>query len=204
MNYAKTLESILERLEDYENHVDYELEGLTLELEGINDMLTDEIRITVIGTGFDKKARKAIEIILEKYEGMEGAILPVLHEVNSTFSYLPEPALRIVSKEMDIPVSNIFRIATFYNAFSLEQKGKYTISVCMGTACYVKGSQRILDGVARQLSIGVGETSGDGLFTLETVSCLGCCGQAPVLTVNEDLHGHVTQKGLADILKSYS
>ena len=141
--------------------------------------------------------------IIEEYNHKEGALVPILHEINISYSYLPENILRYISEELDIPLSLIYRIATFYNAFSLKPKGKYTINVCLGTACYIKGGSRILAAFERGLGIKAGETTEGLMFGLGTISCFGCCGQAPVVVVNEDLHGHFRVTKVPKLIKSY-
>lgn len=141
--------------------------------------------------------------IIEDYKGKEGALVPALHDINVKYSYLPENVLRYISEELDIPLSLIYRIATFYNAFSLKPKGKYTINVCLGTACYIKGGNRILEAFERELGIKVGNTTEDLMFGLETIACFGCCGQAPVVVVNEDLHGHFGARKVPNLIRSY-
>lgn len=151
----------------------------------------------------DKKDRALVENIVDRYEEIEGAIMPVLQAVNEKYKYLPEPILRTISKEMEIPMSAIFRIATFYNAFSLTPRGKYIISICTGTACHVKGAANILESFEDQLGIKTGGTTEDMHFTLEAVRCIGCCGLAPVLTVNKDVHGLLTKKKVPEIIEMY-
>jgi NADH:ubiquinone oxidoreductase subunit E len=142
--------------------------------------------------------------IIEKYRNEKGILVPILQEINSTFNYLPENVLRFVSKELDIPLTLIYRAATFYKAFSLKPIGKHKITACVGTTCHVKGAPKIVDTLERELGIKTGETTEDMNFTLETVNCLGCCGLAPVLTVGEDLYGKITQTNLPNILKQYA
>ncbi|MCK4307451.1 NAD(P)H-dependent oxidoreductase subunit E [candidate division WOR-3 bacterium] len=141
--------------------------------------------------------------IIEEYKGKEGALVPVLHNINVSYSYLPENILRYISEELDMPLSLIYQIATFYNAFSLKPRGKYTIDVCLGTACYIKGGNRILEAFERALGIKVGNTTEDLMFGIETISCFGCCGQAPVVVINEDLHGHFRITKVPKLIKSY-
>jgi NADH:ubiquinone oxidoreductase subunit E len=141
--------------------------------------------------------------IIAEYRGERGALVPILQEINSTYNYLPENALRYVSQEMDIPLSLIYRLATFYNAFSLKPVGKHKITACLGTTCHVKGAPRIVETLERELGIKTGDTTEDMNFTLDTVNCVGCCGLAPVMTVGEDLHGKVTQAKLIKIIEQY-
>jgi NADH:ubiquinone oxidoreductase subunit E len=144
-----------------------------------------------------------VDEIVEKHQDTEGAIMPVLQEVNETYRYLPEPVLRTVAAQMDMPLSVIFRIATFYNAFSLEPRGKYIISICTGTACHVKGAADILSNFEDRLGIKTGQTTEDMLCTLEAVRCIGCCGLAPVITINEDVHGLMTKKRVPELIEMY-
>jgi NADH:ubiquinone oxidoreductase subunit E len=141
--------------------------------------------------------------IIKEYKNKEGGLLPALHDINISYSYLPENILRYISEELDIPLSLIYQIATFYNAFSLKPKGKYTINVCLGTACYIKGGSRILEAFEKSLGIRAGYTSEDLKFGLETISCFGCCGQAPVVTVNEEIYGHFRITKVPKLIKSY-
>ena len=141
--------------------------------------------------------------IIEEYRGQRGALVPILQEINSTFNYLPEKILRYISQELDIPLTLMYRAATFYKAFSLKPVGEHKVTVCTGTTCHVKGAPRILDTLERELGIRTGDTTEDMNFTLDTVNCLGCCGLAPVTTIGEDLYGKVTQAKLPKIVEQY-
>jgi NADH-quinone oxidoreductase subunit E/NADP-reducing hydrogenase subunit HndA len=152
---------------------------------------------------FERAKKQQVLDIIDRHRDDPGAVMPILHDINGTFNYLPEPALRMISQELDVPLSTVFRIATFYNAFSLTPVGKHKITVCTGTACHVKGADGVIETLEPMLGIKSGETTEDGLFTIEEVRCIGCCGLAPVLTVNEDVHGLVTKKTLPDIVKQY-
>ena len=144
--------------------------------------------------------------IMGQYKDVPGAEVPVLQGISSRFNYLPEPALRYVANEMNKPVSDLYRLATFYNVFSLEPKGENIIKVCMGTACYVKGGEKILDIVRRGLGLKNGNTTKDLKFTVEIVSCIGCCGQSPVMSVNGEIYGYLKPRPsvIGDILTRYS
>jgi len=144
-----------------------------------------------------------VEKITEEYKNNGMSLVSVLQDINTIYNYLPENILRYISQELDVPLSLIYRTATFYNAFSLEPRGKHIITVCMGTTCHVKGAPMIVGALERELSIKVGETTEDMNFTLETVACLGCCGLAPVITIGEDLHGKLTQANIPKILGKY-
>jgi NADH:ubiquinone oxidoreductase subunit E len=145
-----------------------------------------------------------IKRILDEHRGQNGALLPILQDINSAYNYLPENVLRYISEETDISLSLIYRLATFYNAFSLKPKGKYTIRTCMGTACYVKGGKKILEEFERELNTQVGEATEDMAFNIETVNCLGCCGQSPVVTVGEDIYGYMKRAKVQDVLERYN
>jgi len=151
----------------------------------------------------DDEGHQRLRQILDEHEAERSAVISVLQGVNKQYKYLPENVLRHVARALDIPLSRVYNIATFYNAFSLTPKGEHIIHVCLGTACYVKGGTKILEAAQRQLDVEVGGTTKDAKFSLETVSCLGCCGQSPVITVNEDIYGYVSQNKVSDILARY-
>lgn len=135
-------------------------------------------------------------------EGQEG-VLPALLEVQEMFGHLPESALEFVALEFDVPLAKIFGIATFYSQFSLEPQGDHVIRVCMGTACHVKGSETVLDRLRNQLDVLPGEVTDDGQFTLTTVRCVGACGLAPVVMVEEEVHGFFEPQDAPDIIAEY-
>ena len=141
--------------------------------------------------------------IVEKHRGRRGAIVPVLQDVQALYNYLPETAVRYLSDELDIPLSLAYRLATFYNAFSLTPKGKHVLRVCMGTACYVKGGKRLLRASGKHLRISVGGVTEDKQFGLETVNCLGCCGQSPVVTVDDDVFGYMRETKVPELIRSH-
>ena len=147
--------------------------------------------------------RQNLDQILAKHEAERAAVISVLQDVNAQYRYLPEGILRHVARGLNIPLSQVYSIATFYNSFSLTPRGKYVVRVCMGTACHVKGGHRILQAFERMLKIKAGGTTEDKNFSLEEVRCLGCCGLAPVITINEDLYGSVSQAKLPKILERY-
>ena len=141
--------------------------------------------------------------ILEKHKGGRGIIVPVLQEAQDIYNYLPESAVRYLSEKLDIPLGLMYRLTTFYNAFSLTPKGKHVIRVCMGTSCYVKGGKRILRALEKSLNISVGGVTEDKQFSLEMVNCVGCCGQSPVVTVDEDIYGYMRQSRVAELIGKY-
>ena len=131
------------------------------------------------------------------------SLLPILQDLNSEYHWLKPAAFAYLSAELGIPVARLLRVATFYNAFSLTPRGEHVVNVCMGTACYVKGGRRILETFQRELKVEVGGTTGDLKFTLETVNCLGCCGQSPVVRVDEDIYGYVKLSEVPKIVAKY-
>ena len=144
-----------------------------------------------------------VKDITKKYKDMKGALIPVLHEVQKSFGYLPERALQVVSEELNISMSEIYGVSTFYSQFTLEPKGEHIIKVCLGTACYVKGAQDILERFSSVLEVEVGKTTGDGKFTLEAARCLGACGLAPVLMVDDKVYGRLIPDDVIRIIEEY-
>ena len=147
--------------------------------------------------------QEIISKILSKYEDEQSSIIAILQDLQEHFGYLPKEILINISKEINIPLSRVLSLATFFAAFSLEPKGKHPIHVCMGTACHVRGAQPILETFERKLGIKAGETTEDMNFSLETVRCIGCCGLAPVVMIGEDVHGKISQSKVPGILKKY-
>lgn len=141
--------------------------------------------------------------VIEEHKNDPGALMPVLQGAQAIYGYLPIEVQKIISDQMGVPMEKIYGVVTFYAQFSLYPKGKYNISVCLGTACYVKGSGDIYDKLQEVLQIGGGECTADGKFSLEACRCIGACGLAPVLTVNEDVYGRLTVDDVADILAKY-
>jgi NADH-quinone oxidoreductase subunit E len=140
---------------------------------------------------------------ITKYNNEKKALISILQDIQEEYNYLPQEALRIVSKALGIPLIDIFGVATFYRAFSLEPRGKHLITVCLGTACHVRGGPKILEEFERKLNIEAGETSKDGQFTLETVACLGCCAIGPVVVVDGDYYAQTTIRKVGPILKQH-
>lgn len=140
---------------------------------------------------------------IEEHKGLPGALMPVLHEAQKIFGALPLEVERVISEKMNVPLAEIYGVVTFYSQFSLEPKGDYHIGVCLGTACYVKGAQAIIDKIQTELDLKVGATSACGKYSLEATRCIGACGLAPVMTVNEDVYGRISDKDVKDILAKY-
>ena len=141
--------------------------------------------------------------VIAAHKDQKGAVIPVLHEAQGIYGYLPIEVQEMIAEGLNVPLAEIYGIVTFYAQFSLNPKGKYQIGVCLGTACYVKGSGDILEKVKELLNIEVGECTADGKFSLDATRCIGACGLAPVLTINEDVYGRLTVDDIEDILKKY-
>ena len=152
--------------------------------------------------GTKEQEAKLLEVI-EKYKGIDGPLMPVLQGAQEIYGYLPIEVQKIISKELDISLEQIYGVVTFYAQFSLAPKGEYQIGVCLGTACYVKGSGEILDKIKEIIGIDVGECTPDGKFSLDATRCIGACGLAPVLTINDEVYGRLTTGEIPDILAKY-
>ena len=146
---------------------------------------------------------QALDLVIEKYKDTNGALIPVLHEAQEIYGYLPIEVQKMISEKMSVPLSEIYGVVTFYTQFSLNPKGEYKIGVCLGTACYVKGSGDILTKIKEKLHIEVGECSPDGKFSLDATRCIGACGLAPVMTINEDVYGRLAVDDVEGILEKY-
>lgn len=144
-----------------------------------------------------------LEEVIRKNKGTKGALIPVLHGAQEIFGYLSMEVQKKISEALNVPVAEIYGVVTFYSQFTLKPRGKYTIRVCLGTACYVKGSKSIIDKISRELNIEVGNTTDDGKYTFETTRCIGACGLGPVLTVNGDVYGKLVEADIPEILKKY-
>jgi len=153
--------------------------------------------------GLEADQLAEIERLVRERGSEPGSIVPLLQDINAKYRWLPPGAVRRISEVLGLPLARVLRIATFYNMFSFEPRGKHLIKVCLGTACHVKGAGRILDSLSRELEVAVGGTTKDRRFTLEAVRCLGCCGLAPVVTVNEDVHGKMTAGQFLKVLDQY-
>ena len=138
--------------------------------------------------------------ILEKYTTDRDNLIQILNETQEKFGYIPNTSQLDISKYLNIPMAEVYGVITFYSRFTLEPKGKYAISVCLGTACFVKGSEQILNRLKDRLKIDVGQTTADGKFSIDATRCVGACGLAPVFTVNNEVHGKATVKKLDEVL----
>lgn len=146
---------------------------------------------------------KRLEGIIAEHKGAAGALIPVLHKAQLLFGYLPKEVQLAVAEGLDMPISEVYGVVTFYSLFSLKPRGKYTVGVCMGTACYVKGAAEVLSALEKELTVVPGNTTEDGLFTLEITRCVGACGLAPVITIGDDVYGRLTSDKIPDIVAKY-
>ncbi len=157
---------------------------------------------TVPFTGTPEQEQK-LRGWLSEHKDMQGVAMPALQYAQEVYGYLPIEVQRILAQELDVPLEEIYGIATFYSQFSLKPKGQYKVSVCLGTACYVKGSGKIYEKLQEKLGIKGGECTADGKFSLDACRCIGACGLAPVMTVNDDVYGRLTGDEIDSILAKY-
>ncbi|HHU51630.1 MAG TPA: NADH-quinone oxidoreductase subunit NuoE [Firmicutes bacterium] len=144
-----------------------------------------------------------LDEVIAQYKDMPGALIPVLHQAQLIFGYLSKDVQIRIAEGLGVPLSEVYGVVTFYSFFSLKPQGKYTIGVCLGTACYVKGAAALVEALEENLGIKVGDTTDDGMFTLSITRCLGACGLAPVLTIDEDVYGRLTPEKVPEILERY-
>ena len=144
-----------------------------------------------------------IDKIINKYEGEEGILIQLLLDIQQELNWIPKEVAERISQRLNIPLTQIYRVASFYTAMSLTPRGRHLVSVCMGTACHIRGSPRLLDRITDVLKIQPGETSSDRRFTLNTVNCLGCCALGPVMVVDGKYHGKLAPAGAEGVLKNY-
>lgn len=144
-----------------------------------------------------------LQAVIDEYKQKPGPLMPVMQKAQNIFGCVSLEVQTFIAQALDIPLSDVYGISTFYSQFTLKPKGKHTISICMGTACYVKGAQAILDEVKKQLGIEAGDTTADGLFSLEGARCLGCCGLAPVMMIDDQVYGPLKPGDIQGILKKY-
>ncbi|MFP4521491.1 MAG: NADH-quinone oxidoreductase subunit NuoE [Fibrobacterota bacterium] len=157
----------------------------------------------ILGCSCSDNIKKEAEGIVAEVGKGPGKSIPILQKIQEIKGYLPEDLLEAAAEEACIPPSDLYGVATFYSQFRFVPVGKHLIRVCKGTACHVAGADMLISAITDEVGIKQGETSEDGLFSLETVACLGCCSLAPVITVNEDIHGNLSPKKLRKILKRY-
>ena len=148
----------------------------------------------------NKKISEEMQELMKPYKQEKDNLIQILNEVQEKYGYIPKQAQVEISNYLNIPMAEVYGVITFYSRFTLEPKGKYNVSVCLGTACYVKGSQKILDRLKDRLKIEEGKTTADGKFSIDTTRCVGACGIAPVFTVNNEVYGKATVKKLDEVL----
>ena len=144
-----------------------------------------------------------LKSVIAEYKSQDGALIPVLHKAQEIYGYLPIEVQTMIADGLDVPLAEVYGVVTFYTQFSLNPKGEYKIGVCLGTACYVKGSGDILEKIKQDLGIDVDGCTPDGKFSLEATRCIGACGLAPVFTVNDDVYGRITADDVPSILAKY-
>jgi NADH-quinone oxidoreductase subunit E len=145
-----------------------------------------------------------VDGIIDRYPPKQSVLIQLLLDIQSEFNWIPKEAIQCVSQRLQIPISQIYRVASFYKAMSLTPRGRHVINVCLGTACHVRGATRIIDKVEESLGIRTGETTEDMKFTLQRVNCLGCCALGPVMVVDKDYHGKMTPAKIEAVLKDYN
>lgn len=146
---------------------------------------------------------KQLMAVIEKHKSEKGALMPVMQEAQGIYGYLPIEVQQMIANGLEVPVEEVYGVSTFYSQFALTPKGEYKISVCLGTACYVKGAQAVFDRISEKLGIGADECTADGKFSLEACRCIGACGLAPVMTINDEVYGRLEAKDVDDILAKY-
>ncbi len=149
------------------------------------------------------ETKTLVDNIIAEHRFRQGPLMPILQSINVAFNYFPEDVMKYVSRQLEIPLTSILRVASFYNAFSLKPRGKHIINVCMGTTCYVRGGERLMDRFGELLNVKPEETTPDMLFTLKSVRCIGCCGLAPAVMIGEAVYGKLAVKDIQGIIKKY-
>lgn len=160
-------------------------------------------RKTAVAFRGTAEQKKQLLDFINEHKNMQGPLMPVLQKAQEIYGYLPIEVQRIISRELDLPLSEIYGVVTFYAQFTLNPKGKYRIAVCMGTACYVKGSGNVLDKICNKLGIEAGGITADGKFSIDATRCIGACGLAPVMTINDDVYGRLNLNEVDGILEKY-
>ena len=160
-------------------------------------------KLTTVDFRGTKEQEEQLLAVIAKYDGVPGKTMPILQEAQEIYGYLPVEVQKIIADKTGTPLEEIYGIASFYAQFKLNPSGEVAIAVCLGTACYVKGSGEIIEEFSKQLDLPVGSTSPDGKYSIEATRCIGACGLAPVLTVNGDVYGRLTKADVAGILAKY-
>ncbi|KAF0117955.1 MAG: hydC [bacterium] len=153
---------------------------------------------------FTPEQMNKLDEIINKSKDKPGSLIPILEEAQMVLGFLPIPILRIIAKGLNLPLSRVYGVVTFYSFFTMKPRGKYTLRVCLGTACYVRGGKAIYEKVMKELTVEEGDTTPDRLFTLETVRCVGACGLGPVIFVGDNVHGRLKPAKVKEVLTQYS
>jgi len=151
-----------------------------------------------------KEVKEKVARVLQKYRHDKSLLVDILQDIQAENGYLPREMLEEVSRGLDVPLSRVYSVATFFKAFSLKPRGRHLINVCLGTACHVRGADRVLGQIERELGIKKGENTPDLRFTLETVNCVGACALGPIVIIGEDYHGEMTPEKVSAVLKNYN
>jgi len=151
-----------------------------------------------------EKKLQELKEVCKSFNNDKGELINVLHKAQSLFGYLPAELQEVIARELNVSVAHVYGVVTFYSFFTMTPKGEYPISICLGTACYVRGAEKVLEEFKKELKIQVGETSGDGKFSLSCLRCVGACGLAPVVMVGDKVFGRVSPEGVKDIIAEYS
>lgn len=151
----------------------------------------------------DNVGFKELENYILTLEDKKSSLIIILHKAQEIFGYIPEEVQEFIAEKIEVPVSKVYGVVSFYNFFSMEPKGKYPISVCTGTACYVRGAEKILEALQKELGLKLGGVTEDGLFSLDSLRCVGACGLAPVMLVGKDVHGKVKPEDVKKIIENY-
>ncbi len=151
-----------------------------------------------------KELKEKVKKVLQKHQYDKSLLVDILQDIQAESGYLPKEVLEETSKGLDVPLSRVYSVATFYKAFSLKPRGRYIINVCMGTACHVRGAVKVLEGIEKELGVKTGETTRDLKFTLETVNCVGACALGPMVIIGENYHGEMTPETIGSMLKNYN
>lgn len=160
-------------------------------------------KMTTVEFNGTKEQEAALKQVIAEYRDTKGSMMPILQKAQEIYGYLPIEVQKIISDETGVSIEEIYGITTFYSQFALNPKGKYAIAVCLGTACYVKGAQDLVDRITLKLGLTPGSTTADGKYSLDATRCIGACGLAPVLTVNDEVYGRLSKEDIDGILAKY-
>lgn len=159
--------------------------------------------LTTVPFNGTKEQEAALKEVIAKYQGVEGNLMPVMQQAQEIYGYLPEEVQKMIADGLNVPLTSVYGVSTFYSQFNLNPKGKYKVGVCLGTACYVKNSGAVFDRLKLVLGIENGSCTPDGMFSLDATRCLGCCGLAPVMMVNDEVYGRLVPEDVDKIVQKY-